>query len=42
MGKNHSKAKFTQWDLDRFSNITKIPRDKVDKLYQEFITSTGK
>ncbi|UJR09842.1 hypothetical protein I4U23_014067 [Adineta vaga] len=42
MGKNHSKQKFSQWDLERFSNVTKIPRDKVDALYQEFITSSGK
>ncbi|CAF0882385.1 unnamed protein product [Adineta ricciae] len=42
MGKNHSKEKFSQWDLDRFSNITKIPRDKVAALYQEFVASSGK
>jgi hypothetical protein len=22
MGKNHSKNNFSQWDLDRFSNVT--------------------
>ncbi|CAF0984233.1 unnamed protein product [Rotaria sp. Silwood1] len=42
MGKSHSKDVFTQWDLDRFSNITGIPRATVEKLYQEFVTSTGK
>jgi hypothetical protein len=58
MGKSNSKNLFTQWDLDRFSNVTGkelfinyyvfilillgIPRDTVHKLYQEFITSTGK
>ncbi|CAF1417342.1 unnamed protein product [Rotaria sordida] len=41
LGNNQSKQKFSHWDLDRFSNITKIPRDKVEKLYQEFITSSG-
>jgi len=42
MGKSHSKEVFTQWDLDRFSNVTGIPRATVERLYQEFITSTGK
>jgi hypothetical protein len=42
MGKNHSKNNFSQWDLDRFSNVTGIPRDTVNRLYQEFIASTGK
>jgi len=42
MGKNHSKETFTQWDLDRFSNVTGIPRATVEKLYQEFIVATGK
>ncbi|CAF0814276.1 unnamed protein product [Rotaria sordida] len=42
MGKSHSKNTFTQWDLDRFSNITGIPRATVEKLYQEFTASTGK
>jgi len=41
MGKSHSKV-FTQWDLDRFSNVTGIPRTTVERLYQEFVTSTGK
>ncbi|CAF2554601.1 unnamed protein product [Rotaria sp. Silwood2] len=42
MGKSHSKQTFTQWDLDRFSNVTGIPRATVERLYQEFITTTGK
>jgi len=42
MGKSHSKEAFTQWDLDRFSNVTGIPRATVEKLYQEFVASTGK
>ncbi|CAF0749888.1 unnamed protein product [Adineta steineri] len=42
MGKSHSKETFTQWDLDRFSNVTGIPRTTVEKLYQEFIATTGK
>jgi hypothetical protein len=42
MGKSHSKNTFTQWDLDRFSNVTGIPRATVERLYQEFITTTGK
>jgi len=42
MGKSHSKDLFTQWDLDRFSNVTGIPRATVERLYQEFVTSTGK
>jgi len=42
MGKSHSKETFTQWDLDRFSNVTGIPRAKVEKLHQEFIATTGK
>jgi len=42
MGKSHSKQTFSQWDLDRFSNVTGIPRTTVEKLYQEFIATTGK
>jgi len=42
MGKTHSKETFTQWDLDRFSNVTGIPRATVEKLYQEFVATTGK
>jgi len=42
MGKSHSKENFTQWDLDRFSNVTGIPRATVEKLYQEFVATTGK
>jgi len=42
MGKTHSKETFTQWDLDRFSNVTGIPRATVERLYQEFIATTGK
>ena len=42
MGKSHSKETFTQWDLDRFSNVTGIPRATVERLYQEFITTSGK
>jgi len=42
MGKTHSKETFTQWDLDRFSNVAGIPRATVEKLYQEFIATTGK
>jgi hypothetical protein len=42
MGKSHSKDTFTQWDLDRFSNVTGIPRTTVERLYQEFVTQTGK
>ena len=42
MGKTHSKDTFTQWDLDRFSNVTGIPRATVEKLYQEFVATTGK
>jgi hypothetical protein len=42
MGKTHSKETFTQWDLDRFSNVTGIPRTTVEKLHQEFIATTGK
>jgi Ca2+-binding EF-hand superfamily protein len=42
MGKSHSKENFTQWDLDRFSNVTGIPRAQVEQLYQEFIATTGK
>jgi len=42
MGKTHSKETFTQWDLDRFSNVTGIPRATVEKLYQEFVAQTGK
>jgi len=42
MGKSHSKDTFTQWDLDRFSNVTGIPRATVERLYQEFVTQTGK
>jgi len=42
MGKTHSKENFTQWDLDRFSNVTGIPRTTVDRLYQEFVATTGK
>merc|ERR1712110_1180968 len=33
---------FTQWDLDRFSNVTGIPRATVERLYQEFVATTGK
>jgi len=42
MGKGHSKDTFTQWDLDRFSNVTGIPRTTVEKLYQDFVVATGK
>jgi len=42
MGKSHSKDTFSQWDLDRFSNVTGIPRATVEKLYQEFVATTGK
>jgi len=42
MGKSNSKETFSQWDLDRFSNVTGIPRATVERLYQEFITTTGK
>jgi len=42
MGKTHSKETFTQWDLDRFSNVTGIPRPTVEKLHQEFLTTSGK
>ncbi|CAF0868934.1 unnamed protein product [Rotaria sordida] len=42
MGKSHSKQTFTQWDLDRFSNVSGVPRATVERLYQEFITTTGK
>jgi len=42
MGKSHSKENFSQWDLDRFSNVTGIPRPTVEKLYREFIATTGK
>jgi len=42
MGKTHSKETFTQWDLDRFSNVTGIPRATVEKLHQEFLATTGK
>jgi len=42
MGKSHSKDTFTQWDLDRFSNVTGIPRATVERLHQEFVTQTGK
>jgi len=42
MGKLYLKNTFTQWDLDRFSNVTGIPRANVERLYQEFITTTGK
>jgi len=42
MGKSHSKETFSQWDLDRFSNVAGIPRATVEKLYQEFITTAGK
>jgi len=42
MGKTHSKENFTQWDLDRFSNVTGIPRSTVERLHQEFMTTTGK
>jgi len=42
MGKSHSKNDFTQWDLDRFSNVTGIPRATVEKLHQEFVATTGK
>jgi Ca2+-binding EF-hand superfamily protein len=59
MGKSHSKETFSQWDLDRFSNVTGklriffnylfyilinvgIPRATVEKLYQEFVATTGK
>ncbi|UJR20735.1 hypothetical protein I4U23_023854 [Adineta vaga] len=42
MGKSHSKSTFSQWDLDRFSNVTGIPRSEVERLYQEFVASTGK
>lgn len=42
MGKSHSKENFTQWDLDRFSNVTGIPKPMVEKLYQEFMATTGK
>ncbi|CAF0793249.1 unnamed protein product [Adineta ricciae] len=42
MGKSHSKTTFNQWDLDRFSNVTGIPRATVERLYQEFVATTGK
>jgi hypothetical protein len=42
MGKTQSKENFTQWDLDRFSNVAGIPRATVEKLYQEFVAQTGK
>jgi len=42
MGKTHSKETFTQWDLDRFSNVAGIPRATVERLYQEFVAQTGK
>jgi len=42
MGKTHSKETFTQWDLDRFSNVAGIPRATVERLYQEFVATTGK
>jgi len=42
MGKSNSKETFTQWDLDRFSNVAGIPRATVERLHQEFITTTGK
>ncbi len=62
MGKSHSKQTFSQWDLDRFSNVTGkntkssflihfifkkkiplgIPRPTVERLYQEFVSTTGK
>jgi len=42
MGKTQSKETFTQWDLERFSNVTGIPRATVERLYQEFMSTTGK
>jgi Ca2+-binding EF-hand superfamily protein len=42
MGKTHSKETFTQWDLDRFSNVTGIPRATVEKLHQEYVVTAGK
>jgi len=42
MGKSNSKQTFTQWDLDRFSNVTGIPRATVERLHQEFLATTGK
>jgi len=42
MGKSNSKETFTQWDLDRFSNVTGVPKATVEKLYQEFAVSSGK
>jgi len=42
MGKSHSKETFSQWDLDRFSNVTGIPRGTVERLYQDFVAQTGK
>jgi len=42
MGKTHSKENFSQWDLDRFSNVAGIPRATVEKLYQEYIATSGK
>ncbi|CAF0981000.1 unnamed protein product [Didymodactylos carnosus] len=42
MGKTHSKETFTQWDLDRFSNVTGVPKATVEKLYQEFSVASGK
>jgi len=41
MGKSQSKP-FTQWDLDRFINVTGVPRATVEKLYQEFSVASGK
>jgi len=41
MGKTQSKP-FTQWDLDRFINVTGVPRETVEKLYQEFSVASGK
>jgi len=41
MGKTQSKP-FTQWDLDRFINVTGVPRETVEKLYQEFAAASGK
>jgi len=41
MGKSQSKE-FTQWDLDRFINVTGVPRATVEKLYQEFAVASGK
>ncbi|CAF1159002.1 unnamed protein product [Adineta ricciae] len=41
MGSSSSKKPFSEWDLVRFSDVTGVPLSMVEKIHEEFATTTG-